>query len=306
MINPYKDAVPNISFNKSIIPKPPMNITLNLNIKIKNKFKPDMIFNHKPSIIQIPLNIYQTWHTLDLPPYMKLTVEKLKMDNPEFKHYLYDDTMCREFIKNNFDSNVLEAFDTLKPGAFKADLWRCCILYINGGIYLDIKFVCKQGFKLSMLTHKEYFVRDYPNERKFGIYQALMVNLPKNQILWKSIYLIVNNVKNNFYGISPLDITGPHMMNKFFTNETIKNFDIHLDRAGIYFDNRLIITIYDQYRKEQNTYQNTLYYYDMWKNKDIYSRERDLNSRPADLQSDVLPTELSRDMDIAEPIMMNQ
>ena len=56
--------------------------------------------------------------------------------------------MCREFIKNNFDLDILNAYDILKPGAFKADLWRCCILYIYGGIYLDIKYGCFAGFKL--------------------------------------------------------------------------------------------------------------------------------------------------------------
>ena len=287
-MNPYKDPTPNVNFSKNVMFR--TKKTFNIN------------YNSTPITI-IPLNIYQTWHTLDLPPYMKKTVEKLKRDNPEFKHYLYDDIMCRDFIKNNFDITVLEAFDILKPGAFKADLWRCCILYIYGGIYLDIKYMCKPWFKLFMLTNKEYFVRDYPTKHKFGIYQALMVTSPKNEVLWRSIYLIVDNVKNNFYGSSPLDITGPQMMNKFFTNEMIREFEMHLDSIGIFYGNRLILTIYDEYRVEQKTYQNTLYYYDMWKNKDIYSRERDLNSRPADLQSDVLPTELSRDMVIvAEPI----
>ena len=32
----------------------------------------------------IPLNIFQTWHTLDLPPKMKENVELLRRQNPEF------------------------------------------------------------------------------------------------------------------------------------------------------------------------------------------------------------------------------
>ncbi len=47
----------------------------------------------------VPLDIYQTWHTKDLPPKMKECVDKLKQDNPEFTHHLYDDAMCRQFIK---------------------------------------------------------------------------------------------------------------------------------------------------------------------------------------------------------------
>mgnify|MGYP001252000578 CR=1 FL=1 len=64
----------------------------------------------------IPLNLFQTWYTLDLPPKMRINVELLKKQNPEFTHYLYDDNMCREFIKDNFHKDVLYAFDKLKPG----------------------------------------------------------------------------------------------------------------------------------------------------------------------------------------------
>ena len=88
----------------------------------------------------IPLSIYQTWFTKNLPSKMKERVNILKLQNPEFNHYLYDDDDCYEFIKNNFSKDVLNAYDSLIPGAYKADLWRLCILYINGGIYLDMKF----------------------------------------------------------------------------------------------------------------------------------------------------------------------
>ena len=87
----------------------------------------------------IPLNIYQTWHTKDLPPLMRNAVNKIIRMNPRFNYKLFDDNDCRNFIKDNFNEDVLNAFDTLIPGAYKADLWRYCILYKNGGVYLDIK-----------------------------------------------------------------------------------------------------------------------------------------------------------------------
>jgi mannosyltransferase OCH1-like enzyme len=55
----------------------------------------------------IPLNLYQTWYTLDLPPKMKENVELLKKQNHEFRHYLYDDDICRNFIKEIFDAVIL-------------------------------------------------------------------------------------------------------------------------------------------------------------------------------------------------------
>ena len=140
----------------------------------------------------IPLNIFQTWSTLDLLPYMKINREKLIKQNPEFTHYLYDDDMCRKFISENFEEDILYTFNKLKPGAYKADLWRYCILYKKGGIYLDIKYSCVNGFKLIYLTDKEYYVRDRTiNNINCGIYNGLIVSLPYNNSLLKAIYNIV-------------------------------------------------------------------------------------------------------------------
>jgi mannosyltransferase OCH1-like enzyme len=100
----------------------------------------------------IPLCIYQTWHTTNLPPKMQQAVNTIKAHNPEFQHFLYDDNMCREFIRNNFPEDVLRAYDLLIPGAYKADLWRYCILYKKGGIYLDISYTPFNNFKFLNLT----------------------------------------------------------------------------------------------------------------------------------------------------------
>ena len=85
----------------------------------------------------IPLNIFLTWSTKELPPKMQENLDRMRIVNPEFNIQLFDDNDCRKFIQNNFPENILIAFDTLKPGAYKADLWRLCILYINGGIYIN-------------------------------------------------------------------------------------------------------------------------------------------------------------------------
>ena len=103
----------------------------------------------------IPLNLYTCWHTKDLPPLLKNTYEILMKENPEFNHYLYDENDCIDFIRNHFDIEVLNAYHSLIPCSYKSDLWRYCVLYINGGIYYDIKFRCINGFKFIHLLDKE-------------------------------------------------------------------------------------------------------------------------------------------------------
>lgn len=224
----------------------------------------------------IPLNLFQTWYTLDLPLHMKKNVELLKKQNPKFKYELYDDAMCREFIKDNFDKDVVYAFDKLKPGAFKADLWRYCILYVKGGIYLDIKYHCINGFKLLTLTDKEYWVKDREQFNKNGIYQALMVCLPRNNILRKSIDEIVQICKYSIYYndnlYEALDYTGPGLLANYFKTNYINNFALNFNGKSILFNGKPILGCYREYRNEQISDPNTRSkYYELVLQRELYN-----------------------------------
>jgi hypothetical protein len=238
-------------------------------------------FNNNNNII--PLNLYQTWRTLELPPKMQECVNKLKHDNPEFKYYLYDDSMCYDFIKKHFSKNVLDAYNSLIPGAYKADLFRYCILYINGGIYLDIKYCTINNFKLKTLTDNEYYVKDI-NQSGGGIYNALLICKPNSIILKNCIKNIVHNVQNKYYGNNPLEPTGPLLMKNEFTNEEIKNLKLKLaiikNNLYILYNNLPILIIYKEYRQEQNNmYKNTRTkgYADLWYKRNIYKNSIEID-----------------------------
>ena len=222
----------------------------------------------------IPLDIYQTWFTKDLPQKMSERVELLKAQNPRFKHHLFDDNDCREFIKTYFRPDVLDAYDKLIPGAYKADLWRLCVLFINGGIYLDIKLICVNGFRLIELTENNHFVIDRPAN---SIYNALMVCQKGNMFLYISIRQIVQNVKNKYYGNTPLSPTGPNMLGSVIINNKLRvNIDMrHYEDGGyIIYKNRFVISTeypeYDNERSLQNNKINIKRYDKMWEERNIY------------------------------------
>jgi mannosyltransferase OCH1-like enzyme len=224
--------------------------------------------------MQIPLKIFQTWHTKDLPENMRKNVQLLKMQNPEFEHFLFDDNDCREFIKTNFSDDVLFAFDSLIPGAYKSDLWRYCVLYIHGGIYLDIKYHCFNGFKLLFLTDKEYFVKDRP---EYCIYNAFMVTFPENEIMLKCIYKIVENVKAKNYEGGVFCITGPGLLGSFFIHDYINlRFFFKRDNCSQTIcdkDNNdiEILTEYKEYPEEQSKFEKTKHYSILYYEKCIYN-----------------------------------
>jgi mannosyltransferase OCH1-like enzyme len=224
--------------------------------------------------IIIPTNIFQTWHSKTLPPLMAKSVAKIIKLNPKFNYKLYDDNDCREFIRNHFKPDVLHAYDCLIPGAYKADLWRLCILFIYGGIYMDIKLVCVNGFKLIELTEKEHFVKD---RQQNGIFNTMIASPKGNIFLYKAIRKIVKNVQNKYYGDTPLSPTGPELLYKVMLNNQYKvNIDMfHYEHGGyIIYKNTLVVsTEYDEYSEERNNLYNninTKRYDALWNERKIY------------------------------------
>ena len=96
----------------------------------------------KISPVKISRNIFQTWSTKNISNEFKSLTETWTQFNPNYAYFLYDDDDCHAFIKKHFDDRVYNAYCRIIPGAFKADLWRYCILYIYGGVYCDIDTIC--------------------------------------------------------------------------------------------------------------------------------------------------------------------
>lgn len=218
----------------------------------------------------VPLNVYLTWHTKNLPPKMRENLEYMKRINPGFNFYLFDDNDCLNFIKAHFDEYVVDAFNKLIPGAYKADLWRLCVLYINGGFYLDIKHRCVNNFRLIMLSEDEHYTLDRP---KGYIYNAIMVCKAGNDFLKKCIERIVINVNRGYYGPDALSPTGPGLLGRIKTQFNFPlNIDLTHSMGGGQFtyQGKVAFKCYPEYDTERNIYGKTKHYSDHWNNKNIY------------------------------------
>lgn len=227
-----------------------------INYELKEKYSSELV----------PKQIFQTWHTKEVPPHMAECMERNKKLYPDFKFILFDDNECREYLIKNFPKEYIDTFDKLKPGSYKADLWRLCVLYKEGGIYMDAKITLMETSNLNELIKDEHVVEDVPAYFKdsLGVYNAFMIFKPRNPYVKKCMDKIIENVKNNYYGECPLDVTGPRMMGKIY----LQNKDIApkliIDRYPIFGD-------YDKYREECLTHRKTKKYSDLWSERDIYN-----------------------------------
>jgi hypothetical protein len=92
---------------------------------------------------KIPNIIHYTFMNNNLPKAITDIVNHNKKMCPHCNFKFYDDVACDVFIKTNFDAETYTAFKMINDvyGAMKADFFRYCVLYITGGIYIDIKSV---------------------------------------------------------------------------------------------------------------------------------------------------------------------
>ena len=228
---------------------------------------------NKPRVI--PMHIVQVWHNKsNLPESVSDSINLIKTHNPDFKHTLFDESECRDFLEKHYPSDVLNAYDKLIPHALKADLWRYCYMYKNGGIYLDAKYYCVNGFKLNLLTDKEYFCRDVLQSFN-GIYNAILVCKPNNKIMHKCINAVVKNVENNYYGSEGLCSTGPLMMASFFTKKQVDGLILNHEMLNdnirfIKYNDCRILQYHEHYKKEKN--QKHKHWSKFWESGKMYKK----------------------------------
>lgn len=154
----------------------------------KDILLPNFSFDSSITDKKIPRYLFQTYISKDRIP--KIVYDNISKYASEYQYYFYDDNQCRDFLHNHFIPEVLQKFDELK-GAHKADLFRYCILYIFGGVYLDIKTVLVRPLK-EIFDHDIYSFYSALSINQYSIYQGILAVNPLNDIMKHSVNFILN------------------------------------------------------------------------------------------------------------------
>lgn len=96
----------------------------------------------------IPRIIHQTWYSRTKMPreYHRILHDNQEM-NPGYRFLLWDDNDLDRFFRSDprIPGTLRSVFFRINPhyGSARADIFRYVIIYLEGGIYLDIKIRCK-------------------------------------------------------------------------------------------------------------------------------------------------------------------
>lgn len=198
----------------------------------------EAILNNK--ITNIPNVIHRTWYSKTMNNYMYdrayLTWVKL---NPNYTMKWYIDEDCEEFMKNFGEQEYL-TYKKIIPTAYKADLWRACKLYKEGGVYVDsysVNFVAIDDIiKMTGLENDKDIFISILDSATFGsgIHNGLIIATPQHPILKQYINDIVKNVAIGKEDVV-MSLTGPLCLSKSIKilNKSNKSHEAGLN-DGIY------------------------------------------------------------------------
>jgi len=198
---------------------------------------------------KIPNIIHQTFATQFLPLQIIQVIKRNKEICHNCKFIFYDDKQCEELLQNNFNDEIFNAYKKINPsyGAMRADFFRYCVLYLYGGIYLDIKSkITYPLFKI--ITKEDICILDIPRTSlekwRFNsptYEQWLLIFAPRHPYLLEIINQLVNNINKKYipkevnnYPLNKkgkiLNISGPDAFTKAI-NSYINNNNKILHRS---------------------------------------------------------------------------
>jgi mannosyltransferase OCH1-like enzyme len=212
---------------------------------------------------KIPKKIFQIWTKNTIELEMENTIKIIQKLNPEYEYKLFRKDDCIEYLKNNFNDSIINTFNNIVPEAFKADLFRYCVLFIEGGIYIDCKMIPIIPFRNIIKPDDPcVFVENTYEINEISICNGFMCSEAGDKLFLNCINEIVDNCINLYYPGDPFAVTGPTLL---YNNYKKLNYDYRLLKLpniglhhtnhnnGIFNElNQLII-----YKTYKNYYKNT-------------------------------------------------
>ena len=128
--------------------------------------------------MEINKTIYMTYKK----PVPDFVYNRWKTRNPSYNIEMSLDAECILFLERYINRFVASLFNYIPKGMYKADLWRLCKLYINGGVYADVDLV--PHLNIDNLS-KDITFYSCLTPRTKSIFQAFMINFskPKNNLI---------------------------------------------------------------------------------------------------------------------------
>ena len=124
---------------------------------------PNHIPDNAVATDSMPNNIFQTYTSYDK---VKESQCIKSWNHIDFNYYFYTDSMADVFMKKEFKGDVYQAYIKLNR-RMKRKLWRYCIIYFFGGIYVNTNKKCEIGIHPHFFLKKTYNISVVPYNHEY-------------------------------------------------------------------------------------------------------------------------------------------
>jgi hypothetical protein len=152
-----------------------------------------------------------------IPSGMRLNFESVQHLHPEAKYHLWSGKQLRTFIGDSFRPAVLWAFDTLQPYSYKCDLAGYCLLFVRGGMYVDLAVRLLNPWRIPASCGVAAFSEIYPGMKSWTCIQTSFLWSKPGREEWETaIEWVVENCERRYYGPHDHYPTGPALLGRAF------------------------------------------------------------------------------------------
>jgi len=145
----------------------------------------------------------QTWfEPVSKEKYPKMARLVTSWEQSGWEYRFWDDKAAASFLSSHFPPEIREAYDAILPGAFKADLFRYCVLLIYGGVYADIDVVLESNLDAAIPPDIGFMVSTdgvgINLNKRMCLWNGFIASSPAHPYLTRAIAHAVNNIRNRF------------------------------------------------------------------------------------------------------------
>jgi mannosyltransferase OCH1-like enzyme len=203
--------------------------------------------------MSFPRNIFQVWYqgcdSIQKTEFIT-NIRNWEKMNPNWKYYCLDDSLLSNACKQ-FSDECFELYQKASAMHIKIDLARYVLIYLYGGIYVDMDAYILRPLETSSKITKLINTYEQTGDHVLGLSRlnvnrfesflltgnkqylnnAIMISSPKNPVLKRYIEYILQQSKSNSWNWSQFFkvnfTTGPLSFNSFFNN-TNNTKDSHI------------------------------------------------------------------------------
>jgi len=162
------------------------------------------------------------------PEKYALFIDSWIKNNPDFEIIFWNNSKVKKLWKNPLFSKYVNTFDKMML-IEKCDMSRYALLYLYGGVYLDLNTTCYKNIS-PLIYNQKLMLSKEPKEHieregRFLVTNSFLASCPMNDFWLKFMNYIVKNYKHTGAKETVLENTGPAILGDFSIKNNVPLID---------------------------------------------------------------------------------